>query len=154
MTTVMAARATTAFPDARDYRAGLAVACGAAIAPLAFGVADPVWMAQLLGAGAANAMVWAGIAGALFVGVTTAIVRATVEAPAGTFLGAWGGTTILGFAGLGVCFVWPEFGAGSGKGLLFGYGGAMIVGKMLEVPALWHAAPTSYTLSGSTGGEA
>ena len=141
MTTVMAARDTTALPDARDFRAGLAVACGAVIAPLAFGLAAPAWMAQLLGAGAAPAMVWAGVIGAIFVGFTTVIVRATVQASPALFLIAWGGSSILGFAGLGVCFLWPEIGVGSGKGLLFGYGGAMIMGKMLEVPALWHAAP-------------
>jgi hypothetical protein len=151
MTAVTVARDTTALPDARDLRAGLAVACGAVIAPLAFGLADPAWMARLLGAGAANAMVWAGLAGALFVGFTTVVVRATVQASPVRFLAAWGGTTVVGFLGLGVCFFFPEFGAGSGKGLLFGYGGAMIAGKLLEVPALWHAAPTSYP---SAGGDA
>lgn len=154
MTTVMAARDTTALPDARDYRAGLAVACGAIIAPLAFGLADPTWMAELLGTGAASAMVWAGLAGALFVGATTIVVRATIQAPDGKFLAAWGGSTILGFLGLGVCFFWPEFAPGSGKGLLFGYGGAMIVGKMLEVPALWHAAPIGLARPAVAGGDA
>ena len=145
MTTVTAARETTAVPDMRDLRAGLAVACGSVIAPLAFGWAAPAWMASLLGSAAAPAMAWSGIIGALFVGFTTVVVRATVQASPGKFLGAWAGTSIVGVLGLGLCFIWPEFGEGSGKGLLFGYGGAMIVGKMLEVPALWHAAPINFT---------
>lgn len=161
MTAVTVARDNSALPDARDLRAGLAVACGAAIAPLAFGLAAPAWMAELLGHAAAPAMVWAGAIGALFVGFTTAVVRATVQASPAKFLGAWAGTSVVGFLGLGICFLWPEFGEGSGKGLLFGYGGAMIAGKMLEVPALWHAAPVNVTpsaaLSASSadgGGEA
>jgi len=153
MTAVTVVRDTTALPDARDLRAGLAVACGAVIAPLAFGLAAPAWMAELLGPAAAPAMVWAGIIGALFVGFTTILVRATIQASPAKFLGAWAGTSVLGFLGLGVCFVWPEFGEGSGKGLIFGYGGAMIMGKMLEVPALWHAAPI-HPIPTSAGGDA
>ena len=124
----------------RTVTIALATGALAGCPPVALACAAPGWVAEALGPNASGTLFAGGIAGGCVTAGTVALVRVAVHASQRRFLAAFSGTSLAALAGLGVAAVWPGLGPGGRPGLLVGYGAALVLGKLLEVPAIWRAA--------------
>ena len=121
--------------------AGLGVAVVALAAPFLLCWAGADWLVRTFGAAAPSHALGAGLAGAVLAGTTVTVVLAALRATPPVFLGAWVGTTLLRLAVLAGLSLLPVAGAGATQGCLVGYASAVVLGCLLEVPAVLAGAP-------------
>lgn len=125
-------------PPRRVLACAIATALAAFVGPLALATIGEPWLAAAFGQNAPSHALAAGLLGAVLAGVTVGTVLGCLRASEPVFLSAWVGLSLGRLVGLAAIALAPLPGGGLGAAL--GYAAAVVLGSLIEVPAVWAGA--------------